>query len=135
MRLPNPTTLRGSGMNRILITGSRDWTDKDAVIDAIMDLNNWYPIDWDEVVIVHGDCPTGADKIADDWAKATGIETDPHPANWELFGKAAGPKRNKEMVDLGADIVLAFPKGKSAGTRGCIKLAQEAGLPVKIFEG
>lgn len=116
---------------RILITGSRDWTNKQAVEDAILDLANWYPFQWEDVVIVHGQCPTGADKIADDFAKECGITTDPHPADWDAFGKYAGPKRNKEMVDLGADVVLAFPKGASRGTRGCMKFAREAGLTVK----
>lgn len=120
---------------RILVTGSRDWTDKQAIVDAVMDLNNWYPIDWDEVVIVHGACPTGADKIADDFAEAYGLQVERHAANWSLHGKAAGPKRNQKMVDLGADIVLAFPKGTSKGTRNCIKAAEKAGLRVKVYEG
>lgn len=120
---------------RILITGSRDWDNPDAIEDAILDLNNWNPIDWDEVVIVHGDCPTGADAMAQKFAEETGIATERHPADWNKHGRAAGPIRNKQMVDLGADIVLAFPKGKSAGTRGCTKLAQDAGLVVKVFEG
>lgn len=122
-------------IKRILITGSRDWDDRRAIADALLDLNDWYPIDWDEVVIVHGDCPTGADKLADDWAKSYDIKRERHPANWGLHGKAAGPLRNKKMVDLGADLVLAFPKGKSKGTRNCIKLAEEAGLTVKVYEG
>lgn len=122
-------------IKRILITGSRDWTDTRAIADALLDLNDWYPIDWDEVVIVHGHCPTGADHIADVFASSYNIRVERHPANWGLHGKAAGPLRNKKMVDLGADIVLAFPKGKSKGTRGCIKLAEEAGLTVKVYEG
>lgn len=119
---------------RILVTGSRDWTDRQTIIDAFLDLNEWRPIDWDDVVVVHGDCPTGADHIADVWARSVGLKVEAHPADWSI-GKKAGPLRNKKMVDLGADIVLAFPKGESRGTRGCIKLAQEAGLEVKIYEG
>jgi len=34
------------------------------------------------------------------------------------------------MIDLGADVLLAFPIGESAGTRGCIALAVAAGIPV-----
>lgn len=120
---------------RILITGSRDWTDKMALFGAIIDLTNWHPIDWDDTVIVHGDCPTGADAMAQEFAEAYNIQFERYPADWTKHGRAAGPIRNKVMVDKGADIVLAFPKGKSAGTRGCMKLAQEAGLAVKVFEG
>jgi len=50
---------------------------------------------------------------------------------------AAGPRRNKKMVDMlnpDKDVVLAFPYGKSAGTRGCIRLAEKAGLHVIVYE-
>lgn len=53
------------------------------------------------------------------------------------FCPAAGPRRNKIMVDQldpETDQVLAFPYGKSAGTRGCIKLAERAGLDVIVYE-
>lgn len=119
---------------RILITGSRDWQDKRVVCDAILDLNNWYPIDWDEAVVVHGDCPTGADRMAQDFAEAHDIATERHPANWSLYGRAAGPKRNQQMVDLGADIVLAFMNPGSKGTADCVKRAKKAGLTVRIYK-
>jgi hypothetical protein len=35
------------------------------------------------------------------------------------------------MVDLGADLVLAFPLGKSEGTRDCIRRATAAGIHVR----
>jgi hypothetical protein len=122
-------------MFRILITGSRDWTDESTLYNAISDLKNWYNFQWEDVVIVHGDCPTGADALADHFASQADLTTERHPADWEQFGKFAGPKRNQEMVDAGADVVLAFPKGLSKGTRGTIKKAQDAGLTVKIYEG
>ena len=43
----------------------------------------------------------------------------------------AGPKRNKQMVDSKPDIVLAFPLGESKGTRGTMKMALAAVIPVK----
>jgi hypothetical protein len=61
-----------------------------------------------------------------------GFTAEPHPADWAQHGKAAGMIRNREMVALGADVVLAFPLGRSPGTRGCIRTAEEAGLTVKV---
>lgn len=117
---------------RILITGSRNWSDESVIENAILDLNNWYPLDWDETVIVHGAAP-GADALARRFAVKADLTQDPHPADWGRYGKAAGPKRNQEMVDLGADVVLSFMEPESKGTRHCTAQALKAGLPVKII--
>lgn len=120
---------------RILITGSRDWADRDRLENAIIDLHNWHPFQWEDVVIVHGDCPTGADAMAEYFATATAIKTERHPADWKKYGRAAGPKRNQQMVDLGAEVVLAFRNPGSRGTQDCINRAIKAGLNVKVYEG
>lgn len=131
---------------RILVTGSRDWTDRDAVYHALNQIceerglnyipdehGNTMP-DPSKVTVVHGACPTGADIIADDWCISADFLAERHPADWGTHGKAAGPIRNQEMVDLGADICLAFPLGASRGTRDCMRRAEAAGIPVKVIE-
>ena len=118
---------------RILITGSRDWPDPDIIARAILELNDNNQLDWDTLVIVHGDCPTGADAMAEQFAQRYDVQTERHPADWKAFGKFAGPKRNQEMVDLGANVCLAFPMAGSRGTMHCIKAAKAAGIPVKIY--
>lgn len=118
-------------MRRVLVTGSRDWKDRSSV---------WYALQgelerYGSIVVVHGACPTGADDIADRWAWGMYQEghqamPEDHPADWDRYGKAAGPIRNKHMVDLGADVCHAFPIEGSRGTFGCMRLAEEAGIPV-----
>lgn len=110
---------------RLLITGSRNWTDTQRVYDFLA--RTITDPDW---VIVHGACPTGADAIADHWATMTGYPVERHAADWDRRGKAAGPIRNQEMVDAGADVCLAFPLGESRGTRDCMRRARAAGIPV-----
>jgi len=56
-----------------------------------------------------------------------------HDANWQKHGNAAGPIRNQEMVDLGADVVFAFPLGESRGTNDCIQRAVKANIPVMVY--
>lgn len=114
-------------MYRVIVTGSRDWVDRKAVEARLLALHDLHGND---LVVVHGDCPTGADRIAKEFCEQMGITQDPHPADWDTHGKAAGPIRNKKMVDLGADLVLAFPLGVSRGTRGCMGLAKNAGIKV-----
>lgn len=118
-------------MTRILITGSRNWADLHAVYRALREAVNGQ--DWNDVVIVHGGCPTGADHFAARWAELVGITQEVHRADWDQHGKAAGPIRNLAMVSSGADVCLAFPLGESRGTYGTIRLARSAGIPVKEY--
>ena len=131
-------------MTRILVTGSRVWRDKIAILNALMEAFARESTTW-PITIVHGgqkrwDKKTqtwiGADYLADEIAKEIGLEVDPHPVTpeeWDTIGKKAGPLRNKRMVDTLnplTDVCLAFPLGESRGTRGCMALAEEAGIPV-----
>jgi hypothetical protein len=120
---------------RILVTGSRDWTDEGAIMDALADVSGELTgVVGGPVTLVHGACPTGADKIAHEVAIRWCWPIEAHPADWSV-GKKAGPERNQRMVDLGADVCLAFPLANSRGTRDCMRRAEAAGIPVKVVEG
>lgn len=112
---------------RILITGYREWSDDCTVYEALRHYASLH--DPAEITVVHG-AATGADTLADRAARRLGMLTEPHPADWQAHGKWAGPKRNKEMVALGADVCLAFPAANSRGTLGCMREARDAGIPV-----
>lgn len=128
-------------MFRLLITGSRYLKDCEFV---------WMPL-WhmihkhESMIVVHGDCPTGADKFAKDWVYLDGqqwnqssprstverlVLAEAYPAQWNVRGKAAGPIRNQQMVNLGADSCFAFPTAESRGTYDCMARAFSAGIPV-----
>lgn len=116
-------------MKRILITGSREWTDTEAMGEELL----WFGFG----LVVHG-AARGADKLADALARGFGWPTEPHPvtrAEWNRIGKRAGHLRNQRMVDLGADICLAFPTVDSRGTWDCAARARRAGIPVVFVLG
>jgi hypothetical protein len=56
-----------------------------------------------------------------------------HPGQLDTYCPAAGPRRNRQMVDKQprADLTISAPYGKSYGTRNCTDLAQSAGIPVR----
>lgn len=138
--------------SRLLVTGSRSFTDAELMTESLLDAMNDYCLGL-EVVVVHGNAP-GADRIAAAAARKLGLAVEPHDADWDgpcratckpghrrpaprsagTYCPAAGTYRNQDMVDMGADLLIAFPLGKSAGTRDAIQRARAAGIPVRVFE-
>src|SRR5690348_8540698 len=68
---------------------------------------NWLP----QVTIISG-AARGVDTVALDWAVINWCPSEEYPADWDTHGKAAGPIRNKQMLEEGKpDLVVAFPGG------------------------
>ena len=65
------------------------------------------------------------------YAAENGFETEIYPADWEKYGRAAGPKRNKKIAEI-SDYIICFWDGQSRGTKSLINFAEKAGKPVKI---
>lgn len=131
---------------RILVTGSRTWTDRWAIYhalrDVIVEASNAVPnvkhapgpFGLGELILVHGGA-RGADSLADELARRNiqGMQVEVHPADWERYGKRAGFLRNDAMVNQGADVCLAFIKDASKGATMCADIAEAAGIPTKRF--
>ena len=112
---------------RLLVTGSRTWHDIPAIEQALAVILDRHP---EGVLLVHGACPRGADAIAAAYAARTpGYQIEAHPADWHRYGRAAGHRRNAEMIALGADGCTAFIRGGSPGSTSTVRLATAAGIP------
>jgi hypothetical protein len=107
---------------KIMVTGSRDWDRPDIVTNKLMLYKSNYP------TIIVGDCPTGVDNIVRQFCYLHGWPVEVFEADWLRQGRAAGPIRNRAMVDTKPDLCLGFPKGSSPGTRNAISLAKKAGI-------
>ena len=113
-------------MIRLLVCGSRDWTDRDAIRKEILALS--------PSVVIEGGA-RGADRIAKEIAIELKIDVMEYPAEWNKYGKGAGPIRNQQMLDEAhPSLVLAFPLPDSKGTWDMIRRAQDAGIEVRIIE-
>jgi hypothetical protein len=80
------------------------------------------------VIIEGGD--DGADDLAHSWCISHSVVCETYSANWALYGKKAGPIRNEQMIEHGADLVIAFPGGK--GTQDMVRRAEAEGVKVVL---
>ena len=84
-----------------------------------------------DAIIIHGDARPrknhgqSYDRLAGQWGTENGAQVIPVPADWEGNGLAAGPIRNRFMLDqYQPQVVIAFPGGP--GTRNMIEQARRA---------
>jgi hypothetical protein len=116
-----------SGQLRILVTGSRAWTDRVAVRDALLDALSTYTT-IGAPVLVHG-AARGADTIADEEWQAFALPL-AEPERYPARGFPSPRHRNQHMVNLGATVCLAFAKRWDSGTGMCARMARRAGITV-----
>ena len=108
---------------RVIVCGGRDFDDRDSAFAALDRLHAETPI----TLVVHGGA-RGADTMAGEWAVARSISVEVYAADWQRHRRSAGPKRNQQMADAGADLCVAFPGGK--GTADMVRRATAAQITV-----
>lgn len=111
---------------KILITGSRDWIEEQAMRDALLPYcfagHHW----------CHG-AARGADAMAAKILHEFGEVVRGYPVRHSLDGPwpAAGHRRNERMFnDFKPDLVIAFPLPQSRGTVGMMDYAEKKGCTV-----
>ena len=88
----------------------------------------------EEIEIVSGHA-RGADSLGERYAQEHSIKCTLFPADWKKYGRAAGPIRNKQMLEYATEQeagLIAFWNGESKGTKNMISIAEKAGIEVKI---
>lgn len=113
---------------RLLVCGSRQWHDRPAIRAVLRERRAEALEAGEEFVVIHGACPDGADLIADqicvdELGMTPGIDLIREPAQWNRYGRAAGPIRNQKMLDdHEPTLVVAFRYGsRSSGTDDMIR--------------
>jgi len=116
---------------KLIIAGDRNVTDIRIVKEALLQFHNEHP-DFKVTEIVSG-CARGVDTLGERIAEEYNIPVKKFPADWEKFGKAAGPIRNIQMAEY-ADGLVAVLVETSKGTRSMIKEATKRNLIISIKE-
>jgi hypothetical protein len=115
---------------RLLVSGDRywKWEERLIILEEIKKMN--------PSVIIHGGAK-GVDTIAGKVGIYLGIEVIVFPAEWHIYGKAAGAIRNLQMIEEGKpDFILAFHKNinDSKGTKHMINQAVNHKIPYKLID-
>ncbi len=118
---------------RILVTGSRNWTDERVVARALASLSSLQ--DMQPFAVVHGGAK-GADSLAEAWCQRWKVPTEVHKPDYKAYpGPVAPLRRNDAMLDSGIDLVVAFRLGTPThgGTQYTIDGAAKRRIPTIIY--
>lgn len=108
----------------MMVVGGREYKDQEFVFAILDSFHEAKPI----TTLIHGGA-RGADTLAGRWAEARGVSVEEFFADWEIYGRKAGPMRNARMIaEARADALLVFPGGEL--TQDLKQRARLAGLPV-----
>jgi hypothetical protein len=112
----------------VLVCGDRNWTNRICIEQRLAMLSK-------NSVIIHG-AARGADTIAGEIAKELGLAVRAFPADWDRHGRAAGPIRNRQMLDEKPDLVIAFHNDlhKSKGTKDTLLEANRRNICTEIVK-
>lgn len=118
---------------KIIVAGCRNYNNYDEAkkfIDGCID----DMVDKKEIVILSGGAK-GADALGERYAKEKNYKLECYPAEWSIYGKCAGPKRNQDMAKA-CDVAICFWDNKSRGTKSLIHYVKkyEKMVFLKIIE-
>lgn len=113
---------------KVGIVGSRNWNDYETFKNHCAAYQKIFPFD----MIVSGGA-SGVDAMAYKYAVENGITFVCHPPKPEDGYPKKFFRRNLRIVAQ-SEIVLAFPMGKSSGTRHSIALCNKLKTPVCVIE-
>ena len=117
-----------SHINRIAIVGTRTFADYSLIKETLTQVASRMPRS--SIEIVSGGAE-GADALAKEFAFRNHLKYTEFPADWTKHGKAAGPIRNKQIVEYIKEangLIIAFWDGESRGTKNTINRAANAGV-------
>ena len=122
---------------RIIIAGSREFTDYDYLEYKVDSYFEEFEVDKTKATIISG-AARGIDRLGELYAERHYIDLVRFPADWKRYGKAAGPRRNREMAafsmaDGCVGVLLAFWDEKSSGTKNMIDIAKKYDLKVHVI--
>jgi len=114
--------LHALAKRRVLVTGGRDFQDHTLLEAVLMPLQ--------PAALCQGEAK-GLDRMAKLWCIRNSVPVESYPADWDKHGKAAGPIRNKQMLEtFKPTLGVVFPGGR--GTEHMKGLLLAAKVPTVL---
>jgi hypothetical protein len=117
---------------KVMVCGSRGWTDAHAIEQRLDALRDHRPSPTFRLIVGTDRKGVGADSIARDWALRRGVTLDEFPPDVTLPSPQRFHVRNDAMLNENPDIVLAFWDGESPGTSSVINKAYKRGIVTEV---
>jgi hypothetical protein len=103
---------------RVIIAGSRTITDYSIIEKAVL-LSGF------DITTVISGTARGVDQLGEEYAQCHNIPIEQYFANWDLYGKSAGYKRN-ELMATKADGAIVIIKDHSKGSTHMVNIMKAA---------
>lgn len=122
---------------RVVIAGPRDFFPSSYQFNLIVKKLESLGIEVKEVV---SGTANGVDKAGENWGFVNRRSVKRFPANWDQYGKAAGPIRSGEMADYAAAVVVIVNRdiALTKGSKNMTEQGAQKKLPVllaRVYEG
>lgn len=124
---------------KVLISGDRRWGKWSSELKNYSDSAQVVLVSrviWslpESSIVIEGEA-RGADELSRIYAEERGLEVRKFPADWDKYGKRAGPVRNLQMLDDGRPDILIYFHDDLANSKGTGHMVREAmKARVKVF--
>jgi hypothetical protein len=115
---------------QLAIIGGRDFSDFELMKKHLEEIKG--DLNMKISAVISGGAK-GADSLGKKWADENNVETLIFKAEWQIYGRGAGPVRNRKII-YHADFVIAFWDGESRGTANSINICKNTNTRYKIIK-
>lgn len=116
-------------IKRVVVAGCRTYTNyEEAKVFIDKCISN---IRKENTIIIVSGGSRGADRLGEQFAIENRFKIEKYYADWDRYGKSAGPKRNEVMAKK-SDYIICFWNGQSRGTKSMIEYAKIYDRPLRI---
>ena len=95
---------------RLVVAGGRDFKNYLLLSKELKKYINELGSEYSIIILSGG--ASGADTLGEKFAKNHKLKVERYPAEWKMYGRAAGPKRNAQMIQAADGLIVFWDKSR-----------------------